>query len=70
VRLLEGKMGVYILVGNTVNFKYIDVLLESDGYYIVSPQDPENDPEYYTKLGLYDLMITAGKNLAVGKMIS
>ncbi len=70
VRLLDGKMGVYILVGNTVNFKYIDVLLESDGYYIVSPQDPENDPEYYTKLGLYDLIITAGKNLTIGKMIS
>ncbi len=70
VRLLDGKMGVYILVGNTVDFRYIDVLLESDGYYIVAPQDPENDEYYYTKLGLYDLIITAGKNLAVGKMIT
>ncbi len=70
VRLMDGRMGVYILVGNTINFKYIDVILESDGYYIVAPQDIENDPEYYTKLGLYDLIITAGKNLAVGKMIS
>lgn len=70
VRLLDDRMGVYILVGNTVDFRYIDVLLESDGYYIVAPQDPENDDEYYTKLGLYDLIITAGKNLSVGKMIS
>lgn len=69
-RLLDGRMGVYILVGNTVDFKYIDVLLESDGYYIVAPQDPENDPSYDEKLGLYDVIITSGKNLFVGKMIT
>ncbi len=70
VRLKDGKMGVYILVGTTVDFRYIDVILESDGYYIVAPRDVENDPEYYTKLGLYDLIITGGKNLYVGKIIS
>ncbi|MBQ8250006.1 MAG: hypothetical protein IJY93_09065 [Clostridia bacterium] len=71
VRLSEdGRMGVYILVGTTVDFRYIDVLLESDGYYIVAPRSPENDPEYYTKLGLYDIIITGGKNLYVGKIIT
>ncbi len=69
VRLLDGRMGVYILIGSTVDFRYIDVILESDGYYIVAPQDVE-EPEYYTKLGLYDVMITEGKDLYVGKMIT
>jgi len=68
-RLLDGRMGVYILIGNTVDFRYIDVLLESDGYYVVAPQDV-NDPEYPEKLALYDIMITGGKDLYVGKMIS
>lgn len=69
VRLVDGKMGVYILVGNTVDFKYIDVILEGDGYYIVAPRDPQNDPDYMTKLGLYDVIVTAGRNLYVGKII-
>ena len=71
VRLSEdGRMGVYILVGTTVDFRYIDVLLESDGYYITAPRDAQNDPEYYTKLGLYDIVITGGKDLYVGKIIT
>ena len=70
VRQLDGKMGVYILSGGVVDFRYIDVLLECDGYYIVAERDMANDPEYYTKLGLYDLVITGGKDLYIGKMVS
>ncbi len=71
VRLSEdGRMGVYILIGTTVDFRYIDVLLESDGYYIIAPRNAETDPEYYTKLGLYDIVITGGKDLYVGKIIT
>ncbi len=69
VRLVDGKMGVYILVGTTVEFRYIDVILECDGYYIAAPRDAANDPEYHTKLGLYDVIITSGRNLYVGKII-
>lgn len=70
VRLVDGKMGVYILVGTTVDFRYIDVILECDGYYIAAPRDVQNDPDYATKLGLYDVIITAGRDLYVGKIIS
>ncbi len=70
VRQLDGKMGVYVLVGGVVDFRYINVILECDGYYLVAERDTENDPEYYTKLGLYDQVITSGKDLYVGKMIS
>lgn len=70
LRQLDGKMGVYILVGSVVEFRYVDVILECDGYYLVAERDTVNDPEYYTKLGLYDLVITSGKDLFVGKMIS
>ncbi len=70
VRLVDGKMGVYILVGSTVEYRYIDVLLECDGYYIVAVRDPANDPEYYLKLDIFDIIITGGKDLYAGKLIS
>lgn len=69
-RLVDGVQGVYILKSNTVLFKRIDILLELDGYYIVAEQDIENDPDYSSKLALYDQIIISGKNLYVGKMIS
>jgi len=74
VRLMQDasgnqRMGVFILVGNVVDFRFIEVILESDGYYIVAPQDLD-DPEYPTKLALYDIIITGGKDLYVGKIIT
>lgn len=69
-RLVDGKQGVYIMVGNTIEFREIDILLEMDGYYIVAEQDPVNDPDYASKLGLYDQIVVSGKNLYDGKLIS
>ena len=63
------RMGVYILIGNTVGFRYIDVILESDGYYIVAPQDTSKN-DYGNYLGLYDIIITGGKDLYPGKIIT
>ncbi len=69
-RMLDGEVGVYILYGNMVQFRRIDILLELDGYYIVAPRDPEKDPDYKDKLALYDSVIISGKGLYEGKMIS
>ena len=69
-RLVDGKQGVYIMIGNTIEFREIDILLEMDGYYIVAEQDPVNDPDYASKLGLYDQIVVSGKNLYDGKLIS
>ena len=69
-RLVDGVQGVYILKGNMVHFRKIDIRLELDGYYIVAPQDIANDPDYASKLGLYDQIIISGKDLYEGKMIS
>lgn len=68
VRQLDGKQGVFILVGSVVDFRQIDVLFEFDGYYIVSAPS-SGDPDYSSKLKLYDQIITSGKNLYVGKLI-
>ncbi len=71
VRVVDDVRGVYILSGNTVRFKEIEVLIEQDGYFIVKEQPTYlEDENYHKKLGLYDMVITSGKNLYDGKIIS
>ena len=70
VRIMnDGRQGVYILDGNIVKFKEIEIWIEANGYYIVKEQDRINDPEYYKKLGLYDLIIVKGTKLYEGKVV-
>lgn len=74
VRLVDGIPGVFILVGNTVEFRRIEILLEMDGYYIVSSEkalsDAETNESTVKPLSLYDQIIISGKNLYDGKLIS
>ena len=63
VRIVDGEQGVYVLHGYTVVFKKITPLLEVNGYFIVA--DDED-----AELKLYDSIITKGKNLYAGKIIS
>ena len=71
VRVVDGIKGVYILNGNTVSFKEIVVLAETDGFFIVKEQPTYIEDEfYYKKLGLYDNVIVSGKNLYDGKIVN
>lgn len=70
VRIIDGVKGVFILTGRTVYFRQIETVYEANGYCIVKTRDTENDPDYYKKLALYDHVITAGKDLYDGKMIT
>ena len=73
-RLVDGVPGVYIMVGNTVEFRRIEILLEMDGYYIVASEkamsDSESSESTVKPLSLYDQIIVNGKNLYDGKLIS
>lgn len=71
VRVLDGTRGVYVLDGNTVVFKEINVLYEDNGIYICAL--PDKDHKSYvseTKLSLYDMIIVSGTDLYVGKVLS
>ena len=71
VRVSGNVKGVYILSGNTVKFKEVTVLIEQDGYVIVKEQPLYvDDPQYANKLGLYDMVITSGKDLYDGKIVN
>lgn len=69
VRIIDGKQGVFVKKGNIAVFKEITPLVEIDGYFIVAQQDKINDENYAAKLGMYDLIITKGKNLYENKII-
>lgn len=69
VRIIDEKQGVFVKKGNLAVFKQIEPLVEIDGYFIVAEQDKRNDENYADKLGMYDLIITKGKNLYENKII-
>ena len=70
VRIVEDHQGVYVLDGDIVRFRQIDALAQINGYVICAEQNPQSDPDYGKKLGLYDQVITKGKNLYDGKIIN
>ena len=60
----EGNLGVYVITGMYSEFKKIDVLYETEDYYIV-----DTDPTTTKSLLVYDFIIVNGKGLANGKVI-
>lgn len=60
----NGVLGVYIFEESTVRFRRIHVLYYGDGYCIAEEKGDRGE-DY---LDLYDILITAGKNLYDGKV--
>lgn len=67
VRIIDGKKGVYILDGITVKFRQISIIEQIDNYYIVEMKENADGIKW---LQLNDLIITSGKNLYDGKIVS
>lgn len=59
----EGIQGVYIIRGQSLVFKYVDVLYWGDDYVICSNELKDN------YLMMYDQIVTEGKDLYDGKVI-
>lgn len=73
-----GKKGVYVLVGDIVEFRLVEEIYEFDDYYLISMDDKayafeqdkqQNAQKNYSKLKLYDNVILYGKDLYDGKII-
>jgi len=78
LRVIDGEKGVYVLVGDVVEFRRTYLLDERDGYYIVStdakdyalPEGVEAEGVLLCdRLSLYDNVIVSGKNLFNGKIV-
>lgn len=63
----NGGRGVYILRGNVVYFRYIEILYEGSDYYLVK-EGVEADGEFLY-LQVNDLIILKGKNLFDGRVL-
>lgn len=74
LRIVDGVEGVFILNGNTIEFKRANKIYENDGYYVISVKDPQADlpDEEQSEFGylkMYDAVINNGKELYHGKTI-
>ncbi len=63
-----GGRGVYILRGSVVHFRYVEIVYEGDGYYLVRPNvvDEEHGRLF---LKTNDMIILNGKNLFDGRVM-
>jgi O6-methylguanine-DNA--protein-cysteine methyltransferase len=65
IREVEGEQGVYVLVGNIVRFRKINVIYSASDYSIFNNVDNESG-----QLRMYDEVIVEGTDLYEGKVIS
>ncbi|GEM_PF-6066327 len=67
----DGEWGVFILRGGTVYFRRIASLANGPDYVLVSVKDTEPEKAtVYSYLAATDMLITCGKNLYNGKVLS
>ncbi len=63
----EGIIGVYILRGSVVHFRYIEVLYEGEDYYLVKPDSEHDGEKKYLREN--DMIILTGQNLFDGRVL-
>ena len=69
---VDGETGVYILVGNVVEFRRVTVIGEGNGYYITKTEEQdsaEDEEKIIPYLKINDLIITSGNDLYDGKRL-
>lgn len=66
----NGEKGVYILADSSVEFRRVSIVRQGAGYYIVQTyeQDAQGGAGMAKYLRYGDLIITAGRDLYIGKM--
>lgn len=64
----EKKNGVYVLNASVVYFRRVDIIAESNGYYIVEKLDKDKE-NYYEYLNINDLIILDPHGMYDGKIL-
>ncbi|MBR4928391.1 MAG: hypothetical protein IKZ63_02705 [Oscillospiraceae bacterium] len=65
LRLIDGKLGVFVKYGTMVKFKEVDIIYETEDFVLSSVTEGNS-----SLLSLYDEIITQGKNLYVDRDLS
>lgn len=69
---VDGQEGVYILVGNVVEFRRVTVISRGEGYYIVNTYEVDLLEKPLSKipyLNINDMIVTSGNDLYDGKQL-
>lgn len=64
--------GVYILIGNMIEFRRITIIGEGDGYYVASTYERDLEDSITSEipyLSINDLIVTSGRDLYDGKLL-
>ncbi len=69
LRIVDGVQGVYIVAGNVVDFKKVEII-DSDQSKFFSKEFEKTDANADEYLTRFDRVITEGKNLYVGKILN
>lgn len=69
LRIVDGVQGVYIVAGNVVDFKKVEIIDSTQSKFFSKEFDKteENADQYLSR---FDRVITEGKNLYVGKILN
>lgn len=69
---LGDDRGVYVLIGNMIEFRRITIIGEGDGYYVVSTYERDLSDSATSEipyLNINDLIVTSGRDLYDGKLL-
>jgi hypothetical protein len=72
VHTVGDARGVYILVGNMIEFRRITIIGEGDGYYVATTYEKdfaEGIESEIPYLSINDLIVTSGRDLYDGKLL-
>jgi hypothetical protein len=70
VRVVDGVTGIYILRGNVVSFRKIQIAYAGEGYVVAKSIHNNSDTTPPLNAELYDEAIIKGKDLYEGKLVS
>jgi len=70
LRVTDGISGVYILEGSVVHYRAVQILREEDNVCIVRVSPEEEPPAGYSWLKQNDMIITSGRGLTEGRILS
>ena len=70
LRSQNGVTGVYIRHGSTVYYRAVEIILEEEDWCLVEIQPEKDPPEGHTWLQQNDIVITKGRGLYDGRVLS
>ncbi len=70
LRVVDGVTGVYVLEGSVMHYRAVKLLIEGEDWCLLETAPEEDPPEGYVWLKQNEIVITKGRRLAEGRILS